>query len=52
MPSAPVPPRTAMLGLERMERAGAAMTSVETALFELLGGSDAAEFKEVQALVK
>ncbi len=40
------------LGLERMERAGAAMTSVETALFELLGGSDAPEFKEVQALVK
>ena len=39
------------LGLERMERAGAAMTSVETALFELLGGSDAAEFKQVQALV-
>ena len=40
------------LGLERMERAGAAMTSVETALFELLGGSDADEFKTVQALVK
>ncbi len=40
------------LGLERMERAGAAMTSVETALFELLGGSDADEFKQVQALVK
>ncbi len=40
------------LGLERMERAGAAMTSIETALFELLGGSDAAEFKQVQALVK
>ncbi|MGI9020159.1 MAG: isochorismatase family protein [Solirubrobacterales bacterium] len=40
------------LGLERMERAGAAMTSVETALFELLGGSDAPEFKQVQALVK
>jgi nicotinamidase-related amidase len=40
------------LGLERMERAGAAMTSVETALFELLGGSDAPEFKAVQALVK
>ncbi len=33
-----------------MERAGAAMTSVETALFELLGGSDADEFKAVQAL--
>jgi nicotinamidase-related amidase len=41
-----------VLGLERMERAGAAMTSVETALFELLGGSDAPEFKQVQALVK
>ena len=40
------------LGLERMERAGAAITSVETALFELLGGSDAPEFKQVQALVK
>ncbi len=40
------------LGLERMERAGAAMTSVETALFELLGGSDTPEFKRVQALVK
>ena len=40
------------LGLERMERAGASLTSVETALFELLGGSDAPEFKAVQALVK
>jgi nicotinamidase-related amidase len=40
------------LGLERMKDAGAGLTSVETALFELLGGSDAPEFKEVQALVK
>jgi nicotinamidase-related amidase len=40
------------LGLRKMERAGAAITSVETALFELLGGSDAPAFKEVQALVK
>ena len=40
------------LGLQKMERAGAALTSVETALFELLGGSDAPEFKDVQALVK
>jgi nicotinamidase-related amidase len=40
------------IGLERMERAGATLTSVEMALFELLGGSDAAAFKEVQALVK
>jgi nicotinamidase-related amidase len=40
------------LGLHKMERAGATVTSVETALFELLGGSDAPEFKQVQALVK
>jgi nicotinamidase-related amidase len=40
------------LGLHKMERAGAVLTSVETALFELLRGSDAAEFKQVQALVK
>jgi nicotinamidase-related amidase len=40
------------IGLERMERAGATVTSVEMALFELLGGSDATAFKEVQALVK
>ena len=46
------PPPTATLGLEQMERAGAAMTSVEMALFELLGGAGADEFKQVQALVK
>jgi nicotinamidase-related amidase len=40
------------LGLQRMERAGALPTSVEMALFELLGGSDAEQFKRVQALVK
>jgi nicotinamidase-related amidase len=40
------------LGLGRMEAAGAVLTSVETALFELLGGSDHPAFKEVQALVK
>ena len=40
------------IGLNKMERSGAVLTSVETALFELLGGSDAPEFKEVQALVK
>jgi len=39
------------LGLHKAEHAGAVLTSVETALFELLGGSDAAEFKQVQALV-
>jgi len=40
------------LGLAKMERAGALLTSVEMALFELLRGSDAPAFKEVQALVK
>jgi nicotinamidase-related amidase len=40
------------IGLHKAERAGAILTSVETALFELLGGSDAAEFKQVQELVK
>ena len=40
------------LGLAKMERAGAILTSVEMALFELLGGSDAEAFKRVQGLVK
>jgi nicotinamidase-related amidase len=40
------------VGLHKAEDAGAVLTSVETALFELLGGSDAPEFKEVQRLVK
>jgi nicotinamidase-related amidase len=44
--------RNRELGLHKAEHAGAVLTSVETALFELLGGSDAAEFKQVQALVK
>jgi nicotinamidase-related amidase len=39
------------LGLHKAEQAGAVLTSVETALFELLRGSDAPEFKQVQALV-
>jgi nicotinamidase-related amidase len=40
------------LGLHKMEHAGAVLTSVETALFELLRGSDHEAFKQVQALVK
>ncbi len=40
------------LGLHKAEQAGAVVTSVETALFELLRGSDAPEFKQVQDLVK
>ena len=40
------------IGLARMERAGAELTSVEMALFELLGSADAEGFREVQAIVK
>jgi nicotinamidase-related amidase len=39
-------------GLHRMEQAGAVLTSVETALFELLRRAGTDEFKRVQALVK
>jgi nicotinamidase-related amidase len=45
-------PQNRELGLHKAEQAGAVLTSVETALFELLRGSDAPEFKQVQALVK
>jgi nicotinamidase-related amidase len=40
------------VGLHRMERAGAVITSVEMALFELLGSADAPAFKRIQELVK
>ena len=40
------------VGLRKMERAGAVITSVETALFELLGAAGSEEFKTVQRLVK
>jgi nicotinamidase-related amidase len=40
------------LGLHKMERSGATVTSVETALFELVRQAGTPEFKEVQALVK
>ena len=42
----------AELGLHKMEGAGAVLTSVETALFELLGAAGSEEFKVVQGLVK
>jgi hypothetical protein len=35
-----------------MESSGAGVTSVETALFELLRTAGTPEFKEIQALVK
>ncbi len=34
-----------------MERAGAWLTSVETALFELVGGAGTPEFKAIQRLI-
>jgi nicotinamidase-related amidase len=39
------------VGLHKMERAGAMLTSVETALFELLGRAGTEEFKTVQRLI-
>jgi nicotinamidase-related amidase len=38
-------------GLERMERAGAIVSTVEAALFELLERAGTAEFKQVQRLI-
>ena len=40
------------VGLRKMEHAGAVITSVEAALFELLGAAGGDEFKTVQRLVK
>jgi nicotinamidase-related amidase len=40
------------LGVELIERAGGSPTSVETALFELLGAAGSDEFKEVQKIIK
>jgi nicotinamidase-related amidase len=40
------------LGLHKMEGSGAVVTSVETALFELVGAAGSDEFKQVQGLVK
>ncbi len=45
-------PENRELGLAKMERAGAVLTSTETALFELLGRAGTPEFKAVQELVK
>jgi hypothetical protein len=39
-------------GLERMQRAGAIVTTVEAALFELLERAGTPEFKAVQGLIK
>ena len=39
------------VGLQKMERAGAVVTSVETALFELVGAAGTDQFKAVQKLI-
>ena len=47
--------RTALnreVGLQKMTAAGAVPTSIETALFEMLGRAGTDEFKQVQGLVK
>ena len=40
------------VALAKMQRAGALLSSVEMALFEMMKASDAAEFKAVQKLIK
>ncbi|MDO9541775.1 MAG: hydrolase [Kiritimatiellia bacterium] len=40
------------IGLDRMRARGVEITSVESAVFELLGTSDCAEFKQILRLVK
>lgn len=40
------------VGLHKMEASGAVLTSVETALFELVGAAGSAEFKQIQGLVR
>ena len=50
-PSALAPSRTSGSACRRWSGAGAVMTSVETALFELLGRAGTDEFKHVQRLI-
>jgi len=40
------------LGIHKMEQAGTVVTSVETALFELVGAAGTPEFKSVQELIR
>lgn len=45
-------PHNREVALARLQRAGALLSSVEMALFEMLKSSDATEFKAVQKLIK
>ena len=44
-------PQSKEVGIEKARRAGAVITSVETALFELVGRAGTEEFKEIQRVV-
>jgi nicotinamidase-related amidase len=44
-------PDSKRIGLQKMERAGAVVTNVETALFELLGRAGTDKFKAVQKMI-
>ncbi len=44
-------PDSKRIGLHKMEQAGAVLSSVETALFELVGRAGSDEFKAVQKLI-
>jgi nicotinamidase-related amidase len=44
-------PESKQIGIEKARRAGAVVTSVETALFELVGRAGTDEFKEIQRVV-
>ncbi|MFN0123072.1 MAG: isochorismatase family protein [Blastocatellia bacterium] len=45
-------PHNRDIAINKMTRAGAVVSSVEMALFELLGTAEAAEFKTIQKLIK
>jgi len=45
-------PENCRIGLERMHHAGAAIVSVEMALFDLVGEAGTLEFKQILSLVK
>jgi len=45
-------PHNREVGLNKMQRSGAIISSIEMALFELLRSAEAAEFKAIQRLIK
>ena len=45
-------PKNREIAMERMQNAGAVITSFESVLYELLGGAKEPEFKTISALVK